>query len=185
MTAAATRIVDAAVLHLARHGTAATSMQDLADAAEVSKGLLHHHFRDRDTLLARVADRATLVAIGREQELVATLDATAPLDAVWRWLVGEARTGERRLLLELASGAGATLREALLRSASQRRAQAAETVRAVFAALGLVPRVPPAALGGLFTMVVDGFVAAAAAEPAHDRRAAFDALWLAMLELAA
>ncbi len=183
MSAAAQRILTAAAEQLARRGPVGLSMQDVAEAAEVSKGLIHYHFHDKETLLARVAEWVTSEAIAREREMAAQLGPDGALEAVWMWLTAELAEGQRRLLLELAPGAGPVLREALARSAAARRVQATDTVRAVFAAFGMSPRVPVAALGELFASVVDGLVAAATSDPARDRRAVFDAFWLGVMEL--
>jgi AcrR family transcriptional regulator len=185
VSAAAQRILTAAAEQLARHGPAHLSMQDVAEAAEVSKGLIHYHFHDKETLLARVVEWVTRECVAREREAVAVVEGASALDAVWMWLAAELADGQRRLLVELASGAGPILREALTRSAAQRRAQATETIRTVLSALGMTPRVPVAALGELFACVVDGLVVAAVSDPARDRRAVFDAFWLGVMELGA
>ncbi|MCU0622684.1 MAG: TetR/AcrR family transcriptional regulator [Gemmatimonadaceae bacterium] len=183
MSAAAQRILTAAAEQLAVHGPARLSMQDVAEAAEVSKGLIHYHFHDKETLLARVADWVTQACLAREQEALAQVDAATALDAVWMWLTAEVAAGQRRLLFELASEGGPVLRETLARSAAARRAQATETVRAVFRAFGISPRVSPSALGELFASVVDGLVVAAAVDGGRERRAVFDAFWLGVLAL--
>lgn len=185
MSAAAQRILTTAAEQLAQHGPAALSMQDVADAAEVSKGLIHYHFHDKETLLARVVEWVTRECVSREREAVASVDGATALDAVWMWLAAELASGQRRLLVELSSGPGPILRDALVRSAAQRRAQATDTVRVVLGALGMTSRVPVAALGELFASVVDGLVVAAASDPTRDRRAAFDAFWLGVMELGA
>lgn len=181
---AAQRIIESAAALLAREGPSRPSMQDLAEAAEVSKGLLHYHFTDRDALLARVADWVTAECTAREREATTELEAASALDAVWVWLTEELALGQRRLLLQLAADAGPALREALARSAAARRAQGTATMRAVFVALGLRPRVGVGALGALFAALCDG-VAAGAVDPVpgSEVRAALDAFWLAMLGL--
>lgn len=183
MSAAAQRILTAAAEQLAVHGPARLSMQDVAEAAEVSKGLIHYHFHDKETLLARVAEWVTQDSVAREREALAAVDGATALDAVWMWLAAEIASGQRRLLFELAADAGPVLRDALARSLATRRAQASDTVRAVFRAFGLATRVSPTALGELFASVVDGLVVAAAVDPSRDRRAAFDAFWLGVLAL--
>ena len=44
---AAERILEAAARVLAERGAAGLSMQDVAQEAGVSKGLIHYHYRDR------------------------------------------------------------------------------------------------------------------------------------------
>ena len=43
------RVLDAAVGLFHRKGYAETSMQDIMDAAEVTSGALHHHYRSKRT----------------------------------------------------------------------------------------------------------------------------------------
>lgn len=183
MSAAAQRILTAAAEQLALHGPARLSMQDVAEAAEVSKGLIHYHFHDKETLLARVAEWVTQESVAREREALAAIDGATALDAAWMWLTAEVASGQRRLLFELGADAGPILREALARSLAARRGQAAETVREVFRAFGLTSRVPMSALGELLTTVVDGLVVSAAVDPGRERRAVFDAFWAGVLAL--
>ncbi len=181
--AAAARILAATAARLALGGPAQLNLQDVAEAAGVSKGLIHYHFHDKETLLARVVEWVTDRMLARERDAVAGLEAATALDAVWMWLTQEVALGERRLLLELGAEPGALLRKTLAASHAARRGQATETVARVFAAFGFTPRVQAAALGELFACVVDGLVLAAAGDPQRDRRLAFDAFWLAVLGL--
>jgi AcrR family transcriptional regulator len=181
---AAQRILSATAKRLAAIGPAKLNLQDVAEAAAVSKGLIHYHFHDKETLLARVVEWVTSRTVQREADALAGADAATALDAVWMWLTDELSLGERRMLLELGADAGALLTTTLAASHAARRAQAAATVTTVFTAFALEPRISAAALGELFTCVVDGLVLAAAGDPARDRRVVFDAFWLAVLGLA-
>ena len=53
------RILYAAAARIVAGGTANLSMQDVADAAGVSKGLIHYHFHDKETLLTRLIEWMT------------------------------------------------------------------------------------------------------------------------------
>ncbi len=183
MSAAARRILTATAERLAEVGPMQLTMHDVAAQAEVSKGLIHYHYHDKDTLLARTTEWLTTECLARERELVQRLEGATALDSLWMWLTAEVAIGHRRVLLELAAGAGPLVREALVRSAEARRTQSEETVTAVFAAFDLTPRISAAAIGELFASVVDGLVIAAASDPARDRRAVFDAFWLGVMEL--
>jgi AcrR family transcriptional regulator len=59
---------------VAERGTTEISVQDLTDAADVSRSLLYQHFRDRDALIAAAAAEL----IGRE--LLPSLPADAAAD---------------------------------------------------------------------------------------------------------
>ena len=54
-------------------------MQDVADAAGVSKGLIHYHFHDKETLLTRLIEWMTHESVDRE---AATLARSTPKTAV-------------------------------------------------------------------------------------------------------
>ena len=63
---AAERILAAAAECVSALGAAQVSMQAVADGAGVSKALIHYHFRDRDELLARLADWLTVELVRGE-----------------------------------------------------------------------------------------------------------------------
>ncbi|HKO16823.1 MAG TPA: helix-turn-helix domain-containing protein [Gemmatimonadaceae bacterium] len=187
------RILDAAVRRIVRHGAAALALADIATEAGVSKALIHYHFRDKDSLLARVVEGLADGIIARERGALAA-DATqhSPLaiDSLWQWLDGELRSGALRVLLELDRYEGEAVRAAAARAAARRRDQAALTVERLFALLDLRPRVPVPLLATVVVTFCDGLAlgtpvpgdpAAANQPPA---RVSFDVFWLAMLNLA-
>jgi AcrR family transcriptional regulator len=51
------QVLDAAIATLAARGLASTSIQDIADAAGLSKGAVHYHFESKDELLQHVLGR--------------------------------------------------------------------------------------------------------------------------------
>jgi AcrR family transcriptional regulator len=51
------RVVDAAAELVFEHGVAGTSLDDVREAAKVSKGQLYHYFADKDDLIHAVIDR--------------------------------------------------------------------------------------------------------------------------------
>ena len=73
------RILYAAAARIVASGTANLSMQDVADAAGVSKGLIHYHFHDKETLLTRLIEWMTHESVDRE---AATLARSTPKTAV-------------------------------------------------------------------------------------------------------
>ena len=54
-------LLQAAVIVLARKGFVATSLQDVADAAGVSKGAVFYHFKSKDELVQQVLTRCGVV----------------------------------------------------------------------------------------------------------------------------
>jgi AcrR family transcriptional regulator len=72
------RILYAAAARIVASGTANLSMQDVADTAGVSKGLIHYHFHDKETL-TRPIEWMTHESVERE---AATLARSTPKTAV-------------------------------------------------------------------------------------------------------
>jgi AcrR family transcriptional regulator len=114
------RILAAAAECAGQLGAAQVSLQAVADAAGVSKALIHYHFRDRDELLARLADWLTVTMVEGEALALVDASATTGLDALWAWLEGELANGRLRALVDLGQERGAGVREAVRRSRAAR-----------------------------------------------------------------
>jgi AcrR family transcriptional regulator len=178
------RILYAAATRIVAGGTANLSMQDVADAAGVSKGLIHYHFHDKETLLTRLIEWMTQESIDRE---AATLALSAPktaVDDLWTWVAGEINRGHLRVLNELAQERGPLISDAIRRSARVRREAAMVTVDRLFALLELRPRVPVQLLADVIVAFIDGLAIHASLAPDANHRVAFDVLWLSLLSLA-
>src|SRR5512144_1176913 len=52
-----TQILDAALKLFSHRGYGATSVQDIADAASLSKGNVYHHFEDKESIFRELLDR--------------------------------------------------------------------------------------------------------------------------------
>jgi AcrR family transcriptional regulator len=200
---ASQRILAAAARRIATHGAAALALNDVAADAGVSKALIHYHFKDKDTLLARVVDFVVAGMIARERSALApyaTQRSPLAVDALWRWLEEELGRGSIRTLLELDAYPGAGVRNAARRAALRRREAATETIDELFSILELRSRVATPLLANVAVAFIDGLaldVDRAAPAPqdmpdaelaaVHDVRAprvSFDVFWLAMLSLA-
>ena len=181
---AAERILAAAAECAGALGAAQVSMQAVADAAGVSKALIHYHFRDRDELLARLADWLATELVQGEALALADAEPTNQLDALWGWLAGELASGRLRALVDLAQERGVAVREAVRRSREARRAQATQTIEQLFAALALRPRLPPPLVADVTVAFLDGLAGEAAVEPDANLRLRFDVYWLSVLSLA-
>src|SRR6185437_10158392 len=71
-SAATRRILDAAARRIAVAGAAALSIHEVAVDAGVSKALVHYHFRDKDTLLARLVEHLANALVERERQALAS-----------------------------------------------------------------------------------------------------------------
>ena len=181
---AADRILAAAAECAGTLGVAQVSIQAVADAAGVSKALIHYHFRDRDELLARLADWLAGALVHGEALALEDTDATNQLDALWLWLAAELSSGRLRALVDLGQERGALVRDAVRRSRELRRAQATQTLERLFAGLSLHPRLPVPLVGDVWVALADGLAVEAAIEPDANLRLRFDVFWLSVLSLA-
>jgi AcrR family transcriptional regulator len=77
-------LIDAARALFAEHGYAATPLNMITDRAQVTKGALYHHFRDKQDLF-------TVVFTELETELLTQINAAASAEPdSWRRVVGAA-----------------------------------------------------------------------------------------------
>lgn len=178
------RILHAVARRIVAGGASSLSMQDVADAAGVSKGLIHYHYHDKETLLARLIEWVTRESVARERQALAASRPRTAVDDLWTWVEDELERGHLRVLVELSQERGALVAEAIRASARERRAAAAITVTRLFDVLELRPRVPIPLLADVIVAFVDGLAIHAALEPSHNHRVAFDVFWLSLLSLA-
>ena len=181
--AATGRILEATSACIIQKGAADVSLQDVAEAAGVSKALIHYHFHDKGELLARLVEwlRAGLVA--RQATALTDVSASAALDALWQWLSDELERGDLRALLDLALVQGESVQAAVRITATARRDAAAAVTTQLFDALSLRPRVPSVLIADAFMAFVDGLALDRVVEPERNARISFDVFWLAMLGL--
>jgi AcrR family transcriptional regulator len=77
-------LIEAARVLFAEHGYAATSLNTITERADVTKGALYHHFRDKRDLF-------TVVFTELERELLSSITAAAAAEPdSWRRVVGAA-----------------------------------------------------------------------------------------------
>jgi AcrR family transcriptional regulator len=178
------RILKAAATRLAISGASVMTMQEVAEEAGVSKGLIHYHFHDKDTLLARLVVWMAEGLVRRERAALAASTPHGAIDDLWRWLDGELTRGHVRALVELAGWRGGGVRAATVEAMRLRRMASAASAERLFALLALQPRVPMVLLGDLLVTFLDGLASAPGRTGGVEARAAFDVLWLALLGLA-
>ncbi|HEU5185970.1 MAG TPA: TetR/AcrR family transcriptional regulator [Gemmatimonadaceae bacterium] len=178
------RILKAAATRLSLSGASALTLHEVAEEAGVSKALIHYHFQDKDTLLARLVEWMADGLVRRERGALATSTPVGAIDDLWRWLEGELARGHARALVELAAWRGARVRAAAGDAMRLRRAASAASAERLYTLLALRPRVPTVLVGDLLVTFVDGLAAAPEGDGKADSRGAFDVLWLALLGLA-
>lgn len=178
------RILRATVRCIVQAGAVALTMHDVAAEAGVSKGLIHYHFHDKDTLLARTVEWISRHLVAREEAALAESTPRQAVDDLWAWLSGELERGYVRVLIELAEWRNPLVRNAVRASAAARREAAAASLEQLFTLLGLRPRLPPALLADVVVAFVDGLAVATGLDEERNARAAFDVFWLSLLSLA-
>lgn len=155
---------------LAARGLAATTIQDIADAAGMSKGAVHYHFESKDDLLLRVVGRCCDVI---ERRVVAAFDAEGtPMDRIRRailemWIVRRDGIPEMRVLSELHALArgNQAIRRALGDALRKAREQIVEIGLKQLIAMGLRPRVSIEVAPRLILATLDGLLLHHAVDP--------------------
>lgn len=181
--AAADRILAAAAECVVRGGVTSASMQDVAAAAGVSKGLIHYHFRDKTQLLATLVEWLSTRIIGRQRAATGHVRPENAVDIVWSWAEGELKSGDLRALVAVSLDGSPEVLAAASAALGRRRTASTEMVGAVYSALELTPRLPSALLAEVLVAFLDGMSADSSFTDPADRRVAFDAFWLALLSL--
>lgn len=155
------QVLDAAVAVLSAKGMAGASVQDIANAAGLSKGAVHYHFDSKEELLARVLDHCCEVIEGRI--LGAFAEPGLPLERVQRalhemWRVRRDGMPEFRVLSELHGLArqNAEIRRAYGAALQRARAHILDTGLSHLVAMGLKPRVPVQVIPRLLMATLDG-----------------------------
>ena len=155
------QVLDAAVLQIAARGLAATSVQDVADAAGVSKGAVHYHFASKDDLLRHVLDRC---CESLEQRVTAVFEEPGtPMERVRRavyamWAFRRDGAPEIRVLMELHAVArqNEAMKKALGAALERARTQIVEIGLNRLIEMGLRPKVPIGVVPRLILATLDG-----------------------------
>jgi AcrR family transcriptional regulator len=155
------QVLEAAITTLAKHGIQATSVQDIADAAGMSKGSVHYHFESKDELLERVLE-ACCERI--ERRITAVFDEPGlPLDRVRRalvemWAVRREVTPEYRVLMDMQVVArqNVVMQRALAAALGRARRQMVDIGLAKFVEMGLRPKVSIEVIPRLILATLDG-----------------------------
>ncbi|HTK51065.1 MAG TPA: helix-turn-helix domain-containing protein, partial [Gemmatimonadaceae bacterium] len=78
-------ILDAALTVFAERGYRNTRLEDVGEAAGVTKGAIYHYFANKEDLLLRAIEQRSEEAFGRIEEIVR--DKTAPVSTRLRLVV--------------------------------------------------------------------------------------------------
>lgn len=181
---AADRILHATARTIADRGAGSLTMSEVAEEAGVSKGLIHYHFHDKETLLARVVEWMTRQVIERERLALASSTARTAIDDLWAWLASEIERGQLRVLVELAEWREELVQREIEVAMRLRREATLDSTARLFALLALTPKVPLEMIAETVFAFRDGLVIVAARDSDANPRAAFDVFWLALLCLA-
>lgn len=164
------QVLDAAIATLAERGLAATSIQDIADAAGLSKGAVHYHFESKDELLHCVLARCCESV---EERVRAVFDEPGlPMERIRRaifemWAVRRDGIPEMRVLGELhtLSRQNASIRKDLALALRKAREQIVETGLSRLVEMGLRPRVSLSIAPRLILATLDGLSLQHAVDP--------------------
>lgn len=162
------RILDSAEQVFLDHGVGAATLQQIADAAGVTRGAVYHHFQDKREILDEMLARVILPLQVNMDNTLGAPDAPEPLqrlidhlDLVFRYLVHTPRA--RRVFDILTTrfefgAANEPMRQRKLASRDEFRTHLQAALAAAQRRGELAPEPPAADLAlGLFALV-DGFI---------------------------
>ncbi len=97
-------IVEGALTCFDRHGIASSTLEQIATAANVSKGAIYHHFGGKGGILREIREQVSLPLIDEADTTVLRGDGVPPLERIERFLTAILDTleGDRRKRLALA-----------------------------------------------------------------------------------
>ncbi len=155
------QVLDAAIAVLAKKGVGNTSVQDIADAAGLSKGAVHYHFESKEELLERVLDRCCEVV---EARIRAVFEQDGlPVERIHRalaemWVIRRDGVKEMRVLTELhmLSRQNKRIRKACGEALQRACRQMIDPGLEHLLAMGLKPRVPVDIIPRLVIATLDG-----------------------------
>jgi AcrR family transcriptional regulator len=187
------RVLDAAIRLIAEGGLAATSVQDIAQAAGMSKGAVHYHFESKDELLERVLDRCCDIVESRVTEVFE--EPGTPMDRVRRavlemWRLRRDEDPAVQVLgeLHIVARQNDRIRQAMAAAYKRSRDQIVEIGFKRLIELGLRPKVdlqvvPRLLLAGLDGLALQHLIEPIAPEEEAEMLRALEAMALAVFEL--
>lgn len=154
-------VIDAAIKTIAKRGVVNTSVSDIADAAGMSKGVVHYHFKSKDDLLARVLQQCSTRMSERVRH--AWDQPVSPIEKI-RGALREmlaTRTDGSPEVKVLADLMGHSVHDAKLRKPMSAvfhdmRCEMVDEFVKSFTAIGLKPKVPPHIIPKLMMATLDG-----------------------------
>jgi TetR/AcrR family transcriptional regulator len=165
------QVIDAAIATLAKKGFARTSVQDIADAANLSKGAVHYHFESKDDLTQCVLTHCCEVLSARARQ---AWEAPGPPVERIRNAIAEMWASRRdagpeiRVISDLmAQGVHeGSLRKPLKAMFRSNREQILEALVNGLSTIGLRPVFAPPVIARLLVGTLDGLALHAVFDPA-------------------
>jgi len=154
-------VLEAAIATLAKSGIKDTSIQDIADAAGMSKGAVHYHFDSKDDLLEKVVSEC---CARLEKRITEAFDEPgAPMDRVRRalvemWAVRRDMVPEFRVLMDMQvmGRANHELAKVLGAALARARRQMIDVGLSRLCEMGLRPKISLEVVPRLILATLDG-----------------------------
>lgn len=166
-------ILGAALKVLGSHSIAQWTVDQVAAEAGCAKGLVLYHFKSKDALLVRVAERVHENLRSRRFSALGSAKGAASLDRLWAAMVSDVKSGEFALWLGLLGDSKTR------KAASHTGEDDRQLVAGAAQAMGIATE--SAALG-LISPALDGFaLALVQGRNEADVREGYDEFWLGVL----
>jgi AcrR family transcriptional regulator len=150
----------------------------VAQEADVSKALVHYHFKTKSTLLLGVIAGCRAQMLERAQQAQTHTSTASAVDVMIAWLEREAVAGDLRVIVALTFARDREVRAHATEVLGTYRAAVTSCTEAVLHTLELFPRIPVATIAELLATTTLGMAAEGRAS-----KATLEAQWLCVLTL--
>lgn len=178
------RIIASARRSILELGEGATSSANVAALANVSKALVHYHFRDKPTLLLAVAGKCTDQMEHRWRTSVRGPGDANAFDRCRSWVSRELDARDLELLTRLSASEDPRVRTGAEAGMRGFRGMVESQLRAALESLGVTPTIPIELVADMVSAGVLGLAVGRGDHSGNGREAILDTLWLAVLGLA-
>lgn len=182
--AAREAISRATIALIKERGTDKLTVDQVAKAAGVAKGLVHYHYKTKRGLFEAVAQEFAAQRRRRWSDAFGAEDPQAAIDTTWATLTTESMDGTLRAWGALFGSAG-LVPEPLVKSETATFGRTlGEAARGMIVRLGLRPTIHASEVGWLLAAVVHGMgVLLMAGADEKELEGAYAAAWLGVLSL--
>lgn len=177
-------ILSAAASVLQAKGAATTTVEAVSRKAGCAKGLVHYHFKTKDSLVAAAVKQMAAVRIRRWSSALKADSPNRAIRQTWALLLDEASDGTVRAWTSLTSSNSKVVVRSVKDGHDELAHSLSDDVLDLLRSLGLEPTIPATEIGWLAAAVIYGMgQQLTVGEETTELEGAYAASWLGILSL--